>query len=87
MTRRILLAALSLVGCASQDPSKPKAKDLSADELKGLLTKKVKLFFLDVRERSEIEELGTIAGHVNIPISQLETRLSEIPRDVLIVVA
>jgi rhodanese-related sulfurtransferase len=87
MTRRLLLAALSLAGCAPQDSSTSKAKDISADELKGLLTKQVKLFFLDVRERSEIEELGTIAGHVNIPISQLETRLSEIPRDVLIVVA
>ena len=50
-----------------------------------MLDKKVKLFYLDVREPKELEELGTIDGHVNIPMSQLEARISEIPRDALIV--
>ena len=61
-------------------------KELSADELKELLEKK-KIFFLDVREPKELTELGTIKGYVNIPLGQLEGRLSEIPKDKLIVTA
>ena len=78
MTRRIIMAVMALAG---QTPE----KELSADELKAMLDKKVKLFYLDVREPKELEELGTIDGHVNIPMSQLEARISEIPRDALIV--
>ena len=72
---------MAVMALAGQTPE----KELSADELKALLDKKVKLFYLDVREPKELEELGTIDGHVNIPMSQLEARISEIPRDVLIV--
>ena len=61
-------------------------KELSPDELKQLLEKK-KIFFLDVREPKELTELGTIKGYVNIPLGQLEGRLSEIPKDKLIVTA
>ena len=72
---------MAVMALAGQTPE----KELSADELKALLDKKVKLFYLDVREPKELEELGTIDGHVNIPMSQLEARISEIPRDALIV--
>lgn len=82
MDRRTLFttvfAALPLSGQEQE-------KEMNAEELKGLLDKKVKLFFLDVREPKEIEELGTIEGYVNIPISQLESRLNEIPKDALLV--
>ncbi len=82
MNRRTLFtsmfAALPL-SCQEQE------KELSADGLKDLMDKKVKLFFLDVREPKEIEELGTIEGYVNIPMSQLESRLHEIPKDALLV--
>jgi hypothetical protein len=40
-----------------------------------------KVFFLDVREPKEIEELGGYEGYVNIPMSQLQSRLGELPRD------
>ena len=40
MTRRIIMAVMALAG---QTPE----KELSADELKALLDKKVKLFYLD----------------------------------------
>ena len=63
-----------------------KEKTLSADELKELLNKK-EVYFLDVREPKELEELGTIKGYVNIPLSQIENRLSEIPKNKLIVTA
>ena len=82
MKRRILLALSTVVGLLGQSSQD---KDLTADELKGMLDKKVKLFFLDVREPKEIEELGSIEGYVNIPLSQLEARMKEIPKDVLIV--
>ncbi|MBI4893196.1 MAG: hypothetical protein HY821_21410 [Acidobacteria bacterium] len=44
-----------------------------------------KVFFLDVREPSEIEKLGSVKGYVNIPMSQLAGRLGEVPKDKLIV--
>lgn len=46
-----------------------------------------KVFFLDVREPKEIEELGTYEGAVNIPLTQLESRLSEVPKDKTILTA
>jgi hypothetical protein len=46
-----------------------------------------KVVFLDVREPWELEENGTIEGYVNIPLSQLEKRLSELPKDKAILTA
>jgi rhodanese-related sulfurtransferase len=40
-----------------------------------------KVFFLDVREPKEIEELGTLDGYHNIPFGELEKRRGELPRD------
>ncbi len=45
------------------------------------------VFFLDVREPKEIEELGSYEGFVNIPVTQLEKRLGELPRDKAILTA
>jgi hypothetical protein len=39
------------------------------------------VFFLDVREPKELEEFGSYEGYVNIPLSQLEARLGELPKD------
>ena len=39
------------------------------------------VFFLDVREPKELEEFGSYEGYVNIPMSQLEGRLGELPKD------
>jgi len=36
---------------------------------------------LDVRDDNEIELLGGYHGAINIPMSQLETRLGELPKD------
>jgi len=86
MLRRTLpVSILTAIAAFAQDKPVPGAAELSADGLKKLLDQKVKLFFLDVREPKEIEELGTIDGYVNIPISQLEARLQEIPKDALLV--
>ena len=52
-----------------------------------MIDSKQKFYFLDVREPKELEERGTIKGYVNIPLSQLESRVKEIPKDVAIVSA
>ena len=89
----ICLAALGLAitisGEAQQaDKSKaePAVKQLSSDEFKALLEKGDKsLFFLDVREARELEEIGTVKGYYHIPLGELENRLSEVPKDKVIV--
>lgn len=81
----LALGALSLAAPApAQETS---AKRLTPEEVKALAGGGQKYFFLDVREPKELEELGTLAGYVNIPIGELERRLSEVPKDTLVVTA
>lgn len=61
------------------------AKKVNSDELEKILQNEKNLFLLDVREPSELEELGTLKGYVNIPLKQLEGRLKEVPKDKTIV--
>ena len=86
---RLLLGVIgATVLCVAQSSSNaPKAKQLTAEDLKKLIDDKTKFFFLDVREPKEIAELGTMAGYVNIPLSQLEARVSEVPPSALVVTA
>src|SRR5437879_488130 len=65
----------------------PTAKKLSPEELEKLLESRQNILFLDVRDPDEIQRLGTMKGYVNIPLSQLESRLGEIPKDKLIITA
>src|SRR5438045_6652677 len=81
-----LLILMALQSAAQTPAPASKAKQLSTNELKELLGKK-DVFFLDVREPKELEELGTIKGYVNVPLDQLESRLSEIPKGKLIITA
>ena len=87
MTRRLAaLAALGLLSLVGQQQS-PKVRELvTAEEITEALEKK-KVLFLDVREPKELAELGTLKGYVNIPLSQLESRLKELPRNRLILTA
>lgn len=78
-----LFGLLGIAGCAQDN----KVKQYTADELKDLLKNEKNLFFLDVREPREIEMLGSIKGYVNIPLSQVENRFSEIPKDKVIITA
>ena len=71
----LLFAAIG----AAQTPT------ITAEELEKYLEKPGEVFFLDVREPDEIKKLGTVPGYVNIPLGQLEKRVSEIPKDKLIV--
>lgn len=60
------------------------AQNLSTEELEKYMKDK-KVFFLDVREPDEIKQLGSVPGYVNIPVGELEKRLSEVPKDKLII--
>lgn len=69
-----LLACFALLG-----------QTMSTEELEKHLKNPKGVFFLDVREPKEIEELGSVKGYVNIPVGELEKRLSEVPKDKLII--
>ena len=100
MRRAALLALLLLPSLAMADPSpqaagapgaqpaspQPQAKKMASDDVMVLL-EKGEVFFLDVREPRELEELGTLEGYVNIPLGQIERRLKEIPKDKAIITA
>ncbi len=79
-----VLASALLLGIACGQSGKP-VKELNEAELSKLLEQPGNIYFLDVREPAEIAKLGTVKGYVNIPVSQLESRLKEIPRDKVIV--
>ena len=78
----IAALALSVGACVS----KGEAPRLEGEELAAILAEE-DIFLLDVREPSELEELGTVEGYVNIPINELEGKLDEIPRDKRILTA
>jgi hypothetical protein len=61
---------------------KPMSEDkrVKADAIDAMMADGT-VFFLDVREPKELEEFGSYEGYVNIPMSQLESRLGELPKD------
>jgi hypothetical protein len=73
-------------GQSATPAPKPQAPKMASDDVLALL-EKGEVFFLDVREPKELEELGTFEGYVNIPLGQIEKRLDEIPKDKAIVTA
>ncbi len=95
-SRAALVLSLGLVGVGCQGQSAPPAEEppvnepaaetpaeaqqLTGDELASALHN-TDVFLLDVREPSELEELGTVEGYTNIPIDELAGRLEELPRD------
>ena len=97
MRRLLGIAALSIVTVfpsaviamaqqPSAQPAPPNAPKMASDDVMALLDKG-EVFFLDVREPKELEDLGTLEGYVNIPLGQIEKRLSEIPKDKAIITA
>lgn len=77
---RRLLCAVALLAAFSVAP----AQEISPEQLEKYLEDK-KVFFLDVRQPEEIKEHGSVPGYVNIPLGELEKRMSEVPKDKLIV--
>jgi predicted sulfurtransferase len=82
--------AMAQAGSGTGQPTppaaQPQAPKMASDDVLALV-EKGEVFFLDVREPKELEELGTFEGYVNIPVGQLEKRLNEIPKDKAIITA
>ena len=85
-----LLAAASLsaqtpesakAGEASGGSATAEAKGLTRAQFDALVAKPGSVFLLDVRNPQEIADVGGFAGAVNIPVAEVEKRLSEIPKD------
>jgi rhodanese-related sulfurtransferase len=87
--KRLTLALAFAVVAFSQDASKQTEvrKITDAEDLAQLLKDEKNMFFLDVREPKEIEELGSLKGYVNIPMGELEKRMGEVPKDKTIITA
>ena len=87
--KRLTLALAVVAMAFSQDAPKQSEvrKITDAEDLAQLLKSDKNMFFLDVREPKEIEELGSLKGYVNIPLGELEKRMKEVPRDRTIITA
>jgi hypothetical protein len=84
--RSIVAVAVLATPVMGQDMKDGPQRRVEADEIDTYILEK-KVFFLDVREPKELEELGTIEGYYNIPLGELEKRLGELPKDKLILTA
>lgn len=82
----LLVTAMAHAQNPAPTPAPPQAPRMESDDVFALVEKGA-VFFLDVREPKELEELGTFDGYVNIPLGQIEKRLAEIPKDKAIITA
>ena len=82
----VLLPTIAFAQTTPPPSAPPNAPKMASDDVMALL-EKGEIFFLDVREPRELEELGTFEGYVNIPLGQIEKRLAEIPKDKAIITA
>jgi rhodanese-related sulfurtransferase len=85
--RWVWAAGVLLLAGSALQAQEQKTTRIEIEDLKKRVDQNQDLFFLDVREPKEIEELGSLKGYVNIPVGQIESRLSEIPKDRFIVTA
>jgi 3-mercaptopyruvate sulfurtransferase SseA len=83
MPRLALTALLAVVmaGAAPAPAGNPEVPEqyISVDQAKALLDKNERVTFIDVREKSQYDDLH-IKGAINIPLGVLPARLSEVPR-------
>jgi len=72
----ILLSALFFVSCAQTTDD----NSITVDQLREKMSADTNLVLLDVRTPAELEDksLGHIDGVLNIPVQELESRLSEL---------
>ena len=90
------ILAIGCWGCSSTEPAAeapaantpaaeaqaaPDVVEMDVEQVAARLDAGEDIYLLDVRTPEELEEHGMIAGAINIPIDQLEARLSEVPRD------
>jgi hypothetical protein len=70
----------------SKVPAMPEDRRVKTESIDSVMSKG-DVILLDVREPTEIEELGGYEGAINIPLTQLEKRLGELPKDKTILTA
>ena len=70
----------------SKMPTAPDEKRVKPESIDSVMSMG-NVVLLDVREPKEIEELGGYDGAINIPVTQLEKRLGELPKDKTILTA
>ena len=91
---RTILAMFLAMGCwacsatapvaetaAVEEQAAPAAVEMDVESVAARLDAGEDIYLLDVRNPDELEEHGMIAGAINIPIDELEARLSEVPKD------
>lgn len=66
---------------AAEVPAAPAAVEMDVEAVAARLEAGEDIYLLDVRNPDELKEHGMIAGAINIPIDDLEARLSEVPKD------
>jgi hypothetical protein len=67
-------------------PAMPEDKRVKTESIDSVMSTG-DVVLLDVREPKEIEELGGYEGAINIPVTELEKRLGELPKDKTILTA
>jgi len=70
----------------SKMPTMPEDRRVNAETIDSVMSID-DVILLDVREPKEIEELGGYEGAISIPVTQLEKRLGELPKDKTILTA
>lgn len=73
-----------LLGLALAAPALAQPERMEIDELKRQLDAGAEVLLIDVREDHEVES-GSIPGAIHIPLGELESRMSDIPKDVRLV--
>lgn len=81
--KKLVLAVLMV--CLAWSLALAAARDISSREAKVLLEKNKNIFLLDVRTPQENSQ-ARLPGTVLIPISELERRINEVPRNKTILV-
>ena len=78
----VILALAAAIAWAAPAPAgNPPVPEtfISVDEAKALLDKRERITFIDVRDRSQFDDLH-IKGAINIPLGVLPSRLADVPR-------
>jgi rhodanese-related sulfurtransferase len=76
------MAALLLSAPAAASAEAPKS--IGADELRAKLAEGAKVLIVDVREPADAVD-GSLPGAINIPLTKLQERMKDIPKDVTLV--
>lgn len=83
----LTIAVLTLSACVSKAPSQHLKPAVSVQEAYEM-TQKPDVVLFDVREADEVQEQAYVARAVlHIPLSELENRLTEVPKDKVLVMA